>query len=198
MFHPDKTYSITVRLRQGERREIHNRWGYSHTITELESHGHRTERGGQWKKKIVGPEPSSYRGPAPFAVMWFSEKNGAQTDIYKEYTFLDITIGKWTNAVRGTNDTAFALTSWYRDTITDYISRDTDSSTIITTPLMIEFLQGPMNRDMHAPGWTYPTARFIPMHTPVEEGYDHTHSRGAHIRYIKKIPLASGESTGEQ
>ena len=46
MFHPDKTYSITVRLRQGERREIPERWGYSHTITELESHGHRTERGG--------------------------------------------------------------------------------------------------------------------------------------------------------
>ena len=87
---------------------------------------------------------------------------------------------------------------WYRDTITEFNSMSDVSPLHIYTPLIIEYLQGPMNRDPHAPSWTYPQARFIHMDTPIEDGFALVSTQGHHIRFVKSVPLPSGESTAEQ
>jgi len=188
------SHTIIVRLHVGGNRSIHKRWNYANTITELENLGYRHEKGGHWTTTTIGPEPSSYCGPAPFAEVWISEKNNTQTDLYKEFTFNHITLGKWVS-VKGANEHSFNRVQWYRDTITEFSSKQHSSED--STPLMIEFLQGPMGRDPHAPSWTYPTVRFIPVGTTVEEGFAGVRTQGHFIRFIKKIPLLTGQSTGE-
>jgi hypothetical protein len=195
------SHTIIVRLRVGGNRSVHKRWDYANTTTELEKLGYRTEKGGHWETTTIGPEPSSYRGPAPFAVVWISEKNNTQTDIYKEFTFNHITLGKWVST-KGANEHSFNRVQWYRDTITEFSSKQQSSDDPLvydtsSTPFMIEFLQGPMGRDPHAPSWTYPTVRFIPVGTNVEEGFACVRTQGPFIRFIKKIPLSTGQSTGE-
>ena len=193
--------TIIVRLRAGGNRSVHKRWNYANTIAELEKLGYRPEKDAHWETTTIGPEPSSYCGPAPFAVVWISEKNNTQTDLYKEFTFHHITIGKWVS-VKGANEQSFNRIQWYRDTITEFTSKQQSSEAPLvydtsSTPLMIEFLQGPMGRDPHAPSWTYPNVRFIPMGTNVEEGFACVRTQGQFIRFIKKVPLSVGESTGE-
>ena len=193
-------YTITVRLRDGNRKSLHKRWNYYNSIKEIETCGYRTEKGGTWEEKVVGPELSAYQGPAPFAVVWVSKKNNIETHLYKEFTFTNIKLGQW-ETIRDKKENEYYKLKWYRDTITEFTSIPQDSITTssdIHAPLMVEFLQGPFNRDPHAPGWTHPHARFIPMNTSVEEGYAITHTQGIYIRYIKKIDLPSGQISAEQ
>ena len=189
MLAPHTLYTITVRLRNGTTRKLPKRWNYYNTIEDLEKTCHRTEKGARWEVLLSERNSSRYQE-------WISKKNNVQTDIYKEYTCRGIRLGTW--IMIQNNNNSLNEIRWYRDTITEFNSMSDVSPLHIYTPLIIEYLQGPMNRDPHAPSWTYPQARFIHMDTPIEDGFALVSTQGRHIRFVKSVPLPSGESTAEQ